>query len=177
LDDEHIGAADVLVDLKRHFGVGKSAKPALPQRNSQMLRDLAGQLRVSAPREQFQFSVPCNSVHFQVCEKLAGAGGFEPPNTGSKVPRLTAWPRPNELPAASHQLPVSSVFSFQFLATTGSWRLRAGSVVGVGRSPQRNRILYTIEALTGKFASGLGAGFGCGRQLVVESVHAEIDAD
>src|ERR671918_72419 len=26
---------------------------------------------------------------------MAGAGGFEPPNTGSKVPRLTAWPRPN----------------------------------------------------------------------------------
>src|SRR5205823_3024461 len=25
---------------------------------------------------------------------VAGAGGFEPPNTGSKVPRLTAWPRP-----------------------------------------------------------------------------------
>src|ERR1051326_6998028 len=25
---------------------------------------------------------------------LVGAGGFEPPNTGSKVPRLTAWPRP-----------------------------------------------------------------------------------
>src|SRR4029078_1130668 len=26
---------------------------------------------------------------------LVGAGGFEPPNTGSKVPRLTAWPRPS----------------------------------------------------------------------------------
>ena len=25
---------------------------------------------------------------------LAGAEGFEPSNTGSKVPRLTAWPRP-----------------------------------------------------------------------------------
>jgi len=25
---------------------------------------------------------------------LVGAGGFEPPNTGSKVPRLTTWPRP-----------------------------------------------------------------------------------
>ena len=27
--------------------------------------------------------------------RLAGAEGFEPSNTGSKVPRLTAWPRPN----------------------------------------------------------------------------------
>ena len=26
---------------------------------------------------------------------MAGAGGFEPPNTGSKDPRLTAWRRPN----------------------------------------------------------------------------------
>src|SRR4029078_1462303 len=27
--------------------------------------------------------------------KLVGAEGFEPSNTGSKDPRLTAWPRPN----------------------------------------------------------------------------------
>ena len=26
--------------------------------------------------------------------EVVGAGGFEPSNTGSKVPRLTAWPRP-----------------------------------------------------------------------------------
>src|SRR4029453_5345705 len=30
--------------------------------------------------------------------ELVGAGGFEPPNTGSKVPRLTAWPRPTTSP-------------------------------------------------------------------------------
>ena len=27
-------------------------------------------------------------------DKLVGAEGFEPSNTGFKVPRLTAWPRP-----------------------------------------------------------------------------------
>src|SRR5262245_62399225 len=27
-------------------------------------------------------------------QKMAGAGGFEPPNAGAKVPCLTAWPRP-----------------------------------------------------------------------------------
>src|SRR5205814_8822823 len=37
--------------------------------------------------------------------RLAGAEGFEPSNTGSKVPRLTAWPRPT-VPAA----PRSSTF-------------------------------------------------------------------
>src|SRR5215831_7242414 len=26
---------------------------------------------------------------------MVGAGGFEPPNTGSKVPRLSTWPRPS----------------------------------------------------------------------------------
>src|SRR5215471_12390689 len=29
--------------------------------------------------------------------RRVGAGGFEPPNTGSKVPRLTAWPRPKTI--------------------------------------------------------------------------------
>ena len=32
---------------------------------------------------------------------LVGAEGFEPSNTGSKVPRLTAWPRPIENSAAA----------------------------------------------------------------------------
>src|SRR4029078_12244177 len=34
---------------------------------------------------------------------VVGAGGFEPPNTGSKVPRLTAWPRPSRSPEASNK--------------------------------------------------------------------------
>src|SRR5262249_57533155 len=28
-------------------------------------------------------------------DDVVGGGGFERPNTGSKVPRLTAWPRPS----------------------------------------------------------------------------------
>ena len=27
--------------------------------------------------------------------RCAGAGGFEPPNAGTKTPCLAAWPRPN----------------------------------------------------------------------------------
>ena len=34
---------------------------------------------------------------------MVGAGGFEPPNTGSKVPRLTAWPRPSGAFKASYK--------------------------------------------------------------------------
>ena len=33
---------------------------------------------------------------------LVGAGGFEPPNTGAKVPRLTAWPRPSPWHSRTH---------------------------------------------------------------------------
>ena len=40
---------------------------------------------------------------------MVGAGGFEPPNTGSKVPRLTAWPRPRSVrPSASSAPPRSA---------------------------------------------------------------------
>src|SRR5581483_5372517 len=37
--------------------------------------------------------------------EVAGAEGFEPSNTGSKVPRLTAWPRPKQ--SASRSVPTS----------------------------------------------------------------------
>ncbi|SPJ15166.1 hypothetical protein SBDP2_240009 [Syntrophobacter sp. SbD2] len=30
-------------------------------------------------------------------KKMAGAGGFEPPNAGSKDPCLSAWRRPNAI--------------------------------------------------------------------------------
>ena len=56
--------------------------------------------------------------------RMAGAGGFEPPNTGSKVPRLTAWPRPNE--AFSCQLSAVSI-SYQKLSDSNGWMLIAGA--------------------------------------------------
>src|SRR5687768_14349218 len=50
-----------------------------------------------AAREKLQF--PESGGHKRIPHQLqphwlAGAEGFEPSNTGSKVPRLTAWPRP-----------------------------------------------------------------------------------
>src|SRR6187200_2782288 len=41
--------------------------------------------------------------------QLAGAEGFEPSNTGSKVPRLTAWPRPNIVHCGVPQRPAPRV--------------------------------------------------------------------
>ena len=87
--------ADVLVDLKRHFGVGKPAQAGLPELHPEELGNLSRELRVSAAREDFQFSEPGWSHDSHEKRELVGAEGFEPSNKGSKDPRLTAWPRPN----------------------------------------------------------------------------------
>src|SRR6185369_8833560 len=63
---------------------------------------------------------------------MAGAEGFEPSNTGSKVPRLTAWPRPT----------VTIPGAFQ------SWRY--GST-GVAELPSANREFIRWAALTATF--------------------------
>ncbi len=106
LHDEHVGAADVLVDLKRDLRIRKPPQPRLPDRHAEKLRDLARQFRMGAAREDFQLAEPGRHERIQCCPtptRMAGAEGFEPSNTGSKVPRLTAWPRPN-----SRQSPVAS---------------------------------------------------------------------
>src|SRR5215213_10177780 len=56
---------------------------------------------MGAAREDLQFTKTGRrhygiTNHLQPRAMLAGAEGFEPSNTGSKVPRLTAWPRPIE---------------------------------------------------------------------------------
>src|SRR5262249_37678025 len=63
---------------------------------------------------------------------MAGAEGFEPSNTGSKVPRLTAWPRPT----------VTIPGAFQ------SWRY---GPTGVAELPSANREFIRWAALTATF--------------------------
>jgi hypothetical protein len=65
---------------------------------------------------------------------MAGAEGFEPSNTGSKVPRLTAWPRPT----------VTIPGAFQ------SWRY---GPTGVAELPSANREFIRWDALTATFGS------------------------
>jgi len=48
LDDEYVGAANVLVDLKRDLAVGKPAQTRLPQRDPEAIGDLLGQLLMGA---------------------------------------------------------------------------------------------------------------------------------
>src|SRR6185503_2383472 len=98
LHDEDVGAPDVLVDLERHFRVGKPAEARLANRNPEKRGDVAREPRVRTSGEHLQFAEPgCHeriTHHHLQPRDLAGAEGFEPSNTGSKVPRLTAWPRP-----------------------------------------------------------------------------------
>ena len=117
LHDEDVRAPDVLVDLERDLGVRKPEQPRLPHRHAKELGDLAGERRMGAARKELQMT----AVHRLVGKlrirparsrdsvgpnhiapaSMVGAGGFEPPNTGSKVPRLTAWPRPSPIRGAS----------------------------------------------------------------------------
>src|SRR6185503_16873833 len=65
---------------------------ALAERDAEVLGDLFGQGAVRVPGEELQLV-----RHGRLTHDVVGAGGFEPPNTGSKVPRLAAWPRPIKL--------------------------------------------------------------------------------
>ena len=68
------------------------------ERDAEVLGDLLRQRGMRASRKQLQLAreswpdVVARSPSNHAI--LVGAEGFEPSNTGSKVPRLTAWPRP-----------------------------------------------------------------------------------
>ena len=76
--------------LRGRFITDRSTAAQPLRRNSAAAPRVAAR-RASAPRNCNQIRLDCV---FRVEPDLVGAGGFEPPNTGSKVPRLTAWPRP-----------------------------------------------------------------------------------
>ena len=61
------------------------AEARLPDVHAEKFRNLARQGTMRASGKQLQLP----TTH-----SVVGAEGFEPSNTGSKVPRLTAWPRP-----------------------------------------------------------------------------------
>ena len=52
LDDEHVLAADILLDLDEHFHVGEAAHHGLDQRQLQILADGLGQRAVGIARQQ-----------------------------------------------------------------------------------------------------------------------------
>src|SRR6185295_9632313 len=88
---------------------------------------------------------------------MVGAGGFEPPNTGSKVPRLTAWPRPSRAHEANYK--TLSVADLPFTGNPShdpfGDRLRPALVLGAGQGAGHDG----LRAVTGQRLSGaLGGG-------------------
>src|SRR5690606_27678327 len=106
--DDDVGAPDVLVDLKRDFRVGKPLQAAFSKRDAEKIGNLTRESGMRAPRKDLQLSahhapdrLPLHPGRPQPARanrrrRLVGAEGFEPSNTGSKDPRLTAWRRPRK---------------------------------------------------------------------------------
>ena len=78
LDDEHVGPADVLVDLKRDLAVGEPAQPRLPDLNAEKLGDLLRQGLMGAAGKHLQiaeagrrqaFTTQRSSHRWVVCTK------------------------------------------------------------------------------------------------------------
>ena len=66
----------------------KASKEHYDSKSTRPVNEMAG----LQPCRTFYASSHASSWH------MAGAGGFEPPNAGSKVPCLTAWLRPTAAP-------------------------------------------------------------------------------
>ena len=96
LNDEHIFAANIFENLAVKLPVAEFGQVDFSQRNIQMLADFLRQRQIGIPGKNFQFSIHSlvsSVIHlthsWRRCE-MAGAGGFEPPNAGSKDLCLTA---------------------------------------------------------------------------------------
>jgi hypothetical protein len=63
LDDEYVGATDVLVDLERDFRVGKPLEARMAERHLQEFRDLFGQRAMRAAGKDFELA----AIHAPCC--------------------------------------------------------------------------------------------------------------
>ena len=90
--------------------------------------------------------------------RLAGAEGFEPSNTGSKVPRLTAWPRPTVHTARRGPFPLAPCFEKNPRPNLARiWHLSAEleeANLRTGRITQRERQVYPMASFGGKSLKG-----------------------
>ncbi len=90
LHDEHVGAAHVFVALETDLAVGKHVQHRLAEFAVQVLR--------LSRRPVFHWRNRKRSrIYYRLSFGFSGAGGFEPPNVGSKGRCLTIWRHPNAL--------------------------------------------------------------------------------
>ena len=85
LNDKNIRTAYVFSNLNGNFSVGKLLYLCLAEVNIQVIADFHGNFRIGVARENLQFF-----WHGSLSMKMAGAGGFEPPNARIKTLCLTA---------------------------------------------------------------------------------------
>ena len=109
LDDEDVRAPDVLVDLDEDLAVREPGDLRVAERAPGGTAAISSaSARFALPENSFSSygmaRTPRGPVAVPALIGLVGAGGFEPPNTGSKVPRLAAWPRPID-PAPDYRAP------------------------------------------------------------------------
>ncbi len=81
--------------------------------------------------------------------RLAGAEGFEPSNTGSKVPRLTAWPRPIVHTARRGPFPLAPCFEKTPRSESCSHLAPVGGVGGSEPQDGPNHAARTISLSDG----------------------------
>src|SRR5437762_3689462 len=91
LNYEYVATAHVLVDLKIKLSIRETFRNGAPHVATKMARNLFRQFRIRVSRKNLNAA---SCAH----KKVAGAGGFEPTNAGSKDRCLTTWLRPNIKP-------------------------------------------------------------------------------
>ena len=84
LDDEHIRASDVLVDLKRDLGIRKAMKTCGTHGGAEMLGNLPGERWMRASRKNLQLPV----IH------ISSLGGFAPADPPTRSLGLPNQRRP-----------------------------------------------------------------------------------
>jgi hypothetical protein len=120
LDQEYVAAANVLIDLKVELAVRKTFRIRFAHVTTELATNFFRQLGIRITRKdldaagcahdliadcQFPIANLTNAAELNKSEidnrkstiNLAGAGGFEPTNAGSKDRCLTTWLRPRIL--------------------------------------------------------------------------------
>src|SRR5436190_3190190 len=116
LDDEDVGAADVLVDLKRDLRIRKPPQPRLTRRDAEELRDLAHQIRMRAARKDFEIAEPrrgherihCRHQRSTRVASSGWGGRIRTSEYGIQSPAPYRLATPQQSPAATHQSPVDN---------------------------------------------------------------------
>src|ERR1051325_6838414 len=89
LHDEDVATANIFIDLKVELAVREALRVRFPHVTIQLATNLFGQLGIRITTKDL---ATAGCAHSQ-SERLAGAGGFEPTNAGSKDRCLTTWLR------------------------------------------------------------------------------------